>query len=193
MYRINERATTFQQGGLPITQPARQSFEIRTNVVQALPGGFRARGSVDYFSDVTVQQQYQQDLYNASLRTRNYQGNVSGALGKGNTISATYGINEIFYGDNDSQTIGGRPRIQFNRALTKLGPLPVYFSAAGEYANIVRFNTTDGNKSDDQGLTRMNVSPSLQFPLTKWPFLSIRSSLTWHNTYWTESLVGNRQ
>ena len=59
MYRLNERETTFQQSGQDITQPARQSFEIRTNVVQALPGGFRARGSVDYFSDVTVQQQYQ--------------------------------------------------------------------------------------------------------------------------------------
>jgi LPS-assembly protein len=93
MYRLNERATTFQQSGTDITQPARQSFEIRTNVVQALPAGFRARGSVDYFSDVTVQQQYQLDLYNASLRTRNYQGNVSGGLGKGNSLSVTYGIN----------------------------------------------------------------------------------------------------
>ena len=45
IYRLNERATTFQQSGQDITQPARQSFEIRTNVVQALPGGFRARGS----------------------------------------------------------------------------------------------------------------------------------------------------
>src|SRR5687768_14454118 len=192
MYRINERATTFQQGGLPITQPARQSFEIRTNVVQALPGGFRARGSVDYFSDVTVQQQYQQDLYNASLRTRNYQGNVSGSLGKGNSISATYGINEIFYGDDDSQTIGGRPRVQFTRALTKLGPLPLYFAANSEYANIVRFDTADNVRFRDQGLTRIDASPSLQFPLTKWPFLSVRSSITWHNTYWTESLAGNR-
>ncbi len=193
MYRLSERATTFQQSGNDITQPARESFEIRTNVVQALPGGFKARGSIDYFSDVTVQQQYQQDLYNQSLRTRNYQGNVSGSLGKGNSLSATYGINEIFYGDDDSQTIGGRPRVQFTRALTKLGPLPLYFAANSEYANIVRFNTTDDVKRDDQGLTRLNVSPSLQFPLTKWPFLSIRSSITWHNTYWTESLGTDRR
>ena len=43
---------TFEQNGTPITQPARKSFEIRTNVVQGLPGGFKARGTVDYFSDV---------------------------------------------------------------------------------------------------------------------------------------------
>jgi lipopolysaccharide assembly outer membrane protein LptD (OstA) len=194
IYRLNERESTFTQNGTPVTQPARQSFEIRTNVVQALPGGFRARGNVDYFSDVTVQQQYQMDLYNATLRTRNYQGNVSGSLGRGNSISATYGINEIFYGDVDSQTIGGRPRIQYNRALTKLGTLPLYFAAAGEYANIVRYDSSGDVKINDQGLTRVDLSPSLQFPLTKWPFLSVRSSITWRNTYWTESLgTNNRQ
>jgi lipopolysaccharide assembly outer membrane protein LptD (OstA) len=188
IYRLSERATTFTQNGQDITNPARQSFEIRSNVVQGLPGGFRARGNVDYFSDVTVQQQYQMDLYNATLRTRNYQGNVSGNLGRGNSLSATYGINEIFYGDTDSQTIGGRPRVQFTRALTKIGPTPLYFSAGGEYANIVRYNSSNGVKTYDQGLTRWDASPSLQFPLTKWPFMSVRSSITWHNTYWTESI-----
>lgn len=189
VYRLNEKASTFTQNGQDITNPARESFEIRANVVQALPGGFRARGNVDYFSDVTVQQQYQMDLYNATLRTRNYQGNVSGNLGRGNSLSATYGINEIFYGDTDSQTIGGRPRIQFTRALTKLGSTPLYFTAGGEYANLVRYNSSDGVKSADQSLTRMDFSPSLQFPLTKWPFLSVRSSITWRNTYWNESLT----
>ena len=193
MYRLNERDSTFEQNGMPITQPARKSFEIRTNVVQGLPGGFKARGSVDYFSDVTVQQQYQMDIYNATLRTRNYQGNVSGSLGRGNSISGTYGINEIFYGGEDSQTIGGRPRIQYNRALTKLGALPLYFTANGEYANIVRYDSSNDVKINDQGLTRYDASPSLQFPLTKWPFLSVRSSITWRNTYWTESLGTNRR
>jgi lipopolysaccharide assembly outer membrane protein LptD (OstA) len=187
IYRLNERATTFTQNGQDITQPARKSFEVRSNVVQSLGGSFKARGSIDYFSDVTAQQQYQLDLYNSSLRTRNYQGNVSGNLGRGNSISGTYGINELFYGDKDSQTIGGSPRIQFTRALTKLGPLPVYFAAGGEYARIIRYYTSDGQKLGDQGLTRYDATPSLQFPLTKWPFLSVRSSIAWHNTWWSES------
>ncbi|HEY8550302.1 MAG TPA: LPS assembly protein LptD [Vicinamibacterales bacterium] len=191
-YRLNERAATFEVPGVgDVTQPDRQSFEIRANVVQALPAGFRARGSVDYFSDVTVQQQYQMDLYNASLRTRSYQGNVSGALGRGNTISASYGLSEIFYGDTDSQTIGGIPRIQFNRALTKLGPLPVYFTGSGEFVRLARQDKRGSGSSRreiDQSLTRYDVSPSLQFPLTNLPFFSLRSSITWRNTYWTESI-----
>ena len=192
VYRLTEHAATFEQNGITRTNPARESFEIRTNLVQALFGDFRARGSIDYFSDVTAQQQYQMDLYNSSLRTRNYQGNISGSLGKGNSISGTYGINEIFYGDTDSQTIGGRPRIQYTRALTKLGPLPLYATAGAEYVNLVRFNSANGTKFGDQSLTRINASPTLQFPLTRWPFMSVRSSITWHNTWWNESLVSGQ-
>ncbi len=44
MYRLNERESTFQQNGTDITQPARKSFEIRTNVVQALPGRVQGPG-----------------------------------------------------------------------------------------------------------------------------------------------------
>ncbi len=189
IYRLNERATTFEVPGLgDITQPERQSFEVRANAVQALPGGFRARGTVDYFSDVTVQQQYQMDLYNASLRTRSYQGQVAGGLGRGNSLSVSYGISEIFYGETDSQTIGGRPRIQFTRAQTKLGLLPVYFSANGEYVQLARIDKYGSGRQFDQSLTRYDVSPTLLFPLTNVPFLSLRSSITWRNTYWSESL-----
>ena len=150
IYRLSERAATFDVPNVgDVTQPERRSFEVRANVIQALPKGFRARGSIDYFSDVTVQQQYQMDLYNATLRTRSYQGNVSGALGRGNSISATYGINEVFYGDTDSQTIGGRPRIQFNRALTKLGPLPLYFAGVGEYVQLARIDKYGERRQPD--------------------------------------------
>jgi lipopolysaccharide assembly outer membrane protein LptD (OstA) len=192
IYRLSEKSATFNVPNVgDITQPERRSFEVRANVIQALPKGFRARGSIDYFSDVTVQQQYQMDLYNASLRSRSYQGNVSGALGRGNNLSATYGINEVFYGESDSQTIGGRPRVQFNRALTKLGPLPLYFNASGEYvqlARIDRYGEEPRQTEIDRSLMRMDASPSLQFPVTKWPWMSLRSSITWRNTYWSESL-----
>ena len=188
IHRTDETEATFEVPGRGfVTQPERHSFEIRANVVQALPRGFRARAHVDYFSDVTAQQQYQMDLYNASLRTRSYQGNVSGSLGRGNTISTSYGVNEIFYNDTGSQTIGGTPRIQFTRALTKVGPLPVYFTAGGEYVNLVRVDKQDA-RENDQSLVRWDASPALSLPLTKWPWMSLRSSIAWHNTYWTESI-----
>jgi LPS-assembly protein len=190
-YRLNEDTSTFNVDGQDVTQPARESFEVRATVAHALPGGFRARGNVDYFSDVTVQQQYQMDIFNATLRTRSYAGNVTGSLGRGNNVSASYNTSEVFYGETDSQTIGGTPRVIFNRALTKLGPMPVYFSNSAEYVNLARidkYGSGDTRREFDQGLARMDVSPSLQFPFNRWPFLTVRSSVTWRNTYYTESI-----
>ena len=86
IYRLSEQRHVRRQNGGDHASPAPQP-RVRANVVQALPSGFKARGSVDYFSDVTVQQQYQMDLYNATLRSRSYQGNVQGSLGRGNSIS----------------------------------------------------------------------------------------------------------
>ena len=61
--------------------------------------------------------------------------------------------------------------------LTRLGRLPLYVAATGEYAGIARFDTHDGVRANDQSLTRADATPSLQFPWTKWPFLSVRSSM----------------
>ncbi|MEO5823282.1 MAG: putative LPS assembly protein LptD [Vicinamibacteraceae bacterium] len=193
VYRLDERAATYVQKGVEVEQAATDSLDLRGSIVQALPGGFRARGSVDFTTDLAARQRYQQDLASATSPVRSYQGNVSGALGRGNTISATYGVSETFYGLDDSWTIGSRPRVQFTRALTRLGRLPVYFAATSEYAGLTRFNTVDGVRDTDQSLTRVDATPSLQAPFVKGPFLSVRSSLTWHYTYWSESLVDGVQ
>jgi LPS-assembly protein len=189
VYRLAERATTYRQDGVDVPVAATNSLDLRGGIVQALPGGFRARGSVDFTTDLAARQRYQQDVYSATTPIRSYQGNVSGSLGRGNAISATYGVSEVFYGTDDSWTTGSRPRVQFTRALTRLGRLPVYVAASTEYAGIARFNTLDGVRATDQSLTRLNAAPSIQVPFTKWPFLSVRSSVTWYHTYWTESLV----
>ena len=154
IYRLDERATTYQPerrrraaggGATASTCAARSS--------QALPGGFRARGSVDFTTDLAARQRYQQDLFSATSPMRSYQGNVSGALGRGNSISATYAVSEVFYGVDDSWTVGSRPRVQFTRALTRLGRLPIYFAATSEYAGLARFDTVDGVRATDQSLT----------------------------------------
>jgi LPS-assembly protein len=189
IYRLDERATSYRQNGADVPRPATDSLDLRGTVGQALAGGFRARGSVDFTTDLAARQRYQQDLYSATTPIRSYQGNVSGSLGRGNAVSATYGVSEIFTGEDDSSTIGSRPRVQFTRALTRLGRLPLYAAATGEYAGLARFDIVDGVRSNDRSLTRLDATPSLQFPWTKWPFLSVRSSIAWHHTYWTASLV----
>ena len=96
------------------------------NVVQALPAGIpRARATSTTSATSRCSSSIRWTSTTRRCGTRSYQGNVSGALGRGNNISASYGINEIFYGDTDSQTIGGRrasssPRADQARAAAAL-------------------------------------------------------------------------
>ncbi len=81
-YFLDEKDVTYtDSSGNEQTQPARRSYELRGTAVQRLPANLRARGDVDYFSDVTVQQTYQTNLYEASLRQRSYGGNIAGSWG----------------------------------------------------------------------------------------------------------------
>jgi hypothetical protein len=182
-YHLGETTVTASTG---VTSDS-TSTEVRGNLVQALPRGFRLRGSVDYFTNLTVQQQYHVDVYDSTLRTRSWQGQVSGPLGRGNTVSATVARNDVFYGTDQSQTVGGAPRLQFTRALTRLGRTPFYVSLSSEYAKLAYTRST-ADAVYDQGLSRVDVTPSLQIPLTAWPFLSARTSIAWRNTFWNESL-----
>ncbi len=46
----------------------------------------------------------------------------------------------------------------------------------------------------DQGLTRLDFTPTLRIPFTPLAVSdSINSSIGWRATYWTESLVNGRQ
>ena len=68
MYRLNERATTFQQSGQDITsRPARASRSAPTSCrpCRAVPGPRKS----NHFSDVTGQQQYQRSLYTSRCET----------------------------------------------------------------------------------------------------------------------------
>jgi lipopolysaccharide assembly outer membrane protein LptD (OstA) len=182
-YRLGETTLSTSTGLTSETT----STEVRGSLVQALPRGFRLRGGIDYFTNLSVQQQYHVDVYDASLRTRSWQGQISGPLGRGNSLSATFARSEVFYGTDQSQTIGGAPRLQFTRALTRLGRAPVYVSLSSEYAQLAYTRST-ADAVYDQGLARVDVTPTVQIPLTAWPFLSARTSIAWRNTFWSESL-----
>jgi LPS-assembly protein len=176
--RLQERATT--------TTPERNSFEIRANAVQHLSGNITARANVDYFSNVAVQQQYQQDIYSATLRTRTYGGNIAGAWGR-DSFSATIDRSEVFYGASDSNTIGGQPRLTYRRAPTSIfGDFPLFFTATTEYVDLTRIDNLSGTPND-YSMKRYDASPQLQLAITNLPFLTFRSSATLHETHYTRS------
>ena len=183
MYFLNERETLLEDGG---TQPRRRSYELRGWATQRFGDHVQARANVDYFSDLTVQQLYHTNIFEASRRQRVYGGNVTGSWGAG-TLSATLDRNEVFFGQTDSTLVGAAPRVSFSLADSSLLGRYLYVSLNSEYATLLRKSQT-GDRQRDEGLSRVDLNPRLRAPFTRWPFLTINSTVSWRNTYWTESL-----
>ena len=187
-HALNEKAVTGEQA--TPTLPARdasRSYRIDGNLSQQLPLGLRAQANANYFTSLRTQQQYQQDVFQATNRQRTFGANISGAWA-GYTLSARVDQNDYFDSQNTLTRAGSRPRITLSRAQTTLGNLPIYISATGEYVTLIRNTVRDDVPSEDQGLTRLDFTPTLSVPLKRWPFFTINSSVTWRTTYWSESL-----
>jgi LPS-assembly protein len=187
VYLINERETTFvDASGREVTQPSKRSYQVTGGLTQALGGGFRARANADYFSDIVTQQRYQQNIYHATNSRRGFGGNITGSWG-GYFISGTLERTDYFYPDQTVTTQGGLPRITVSRSEKPIGRSPLYFGANGEYVTFLRSTKRDDVTALDQGLTRLDINPVVRIPFTRWPFLTLNSSVSWRGTYWTES------
>jgi hypothetical protein len=159
---------------------------VTGGLTQALGGGFRARANADFFSDITTQQRYQQNVYQATNSRRGFGGNITGNWA-GVVLSGTVDRTDYFYPDETVTTQGGLPRVTVSRAERPIGRSPLYFGVGGEYVTFVRHTEHNDVRVSDQGLTRLDVAPILRIPFTRWPFLTANSSVVWRGTYWTES------
>ncbi len=189
-YFLNERATDLVNGGGKTTTPARRSYELRGRARHQIATGWSARGQVDYFSDITVQQTYHNNIFEASSRNRSFSGNVAGRW-RDYQLSSTIDVNETFFGESQSTQWGAGPRISFGRGKTAIPQTPIYFSFGSEYARLLRRSTfTQGGQAHavNSGLHRFDVNPVIQIPFTRWPFLTVNSAAAWRATYWSESM-----
>jgi lipopolysaccharide assembly outer membrane protein LptD (OstA) len=195
MYSLNEPEAEIAYRGGTRTRPERQSYEFRGNARHGLPADWTARTQVDYFTDITVRQTYNTNVFDASNSRRTASGNLSGPVGD-YELSGTYDLNETFFGGTDSALNGAGPRIGFGRGKTELFGTPMYFSFDAEYARLLRqsHRVRDEVAIDvDSGLSRFDLYPVLQIPFNRWPFLKIDSTAAWRSTYWNESISGEEQ
>jgi len=170
-----------------------RSYQITGAMAQSLGGGLRARANADYVSDIGPEQLYQQNIYRATRSTRSFGGNISGSWNQF-ALSGTLDRTDVFYPDGSYTTYGGLPRITFNRAERRIAKSPLYFGMGAEYATMLRSTVNGaGITTQDQGLTRIDVNPTLRIPFTRWPFLTVNSAIGWRGTYWTESLLNGMQ
>jgi LPS-assembly protein len=164
-----------------------RSYTLTGSLVHALPRGFRVQANANYFNSLETQQRYQQDVFQATTRQRNFDAALSGNWSE-YVLSARADRRDYF---DDAETLtrtGSLPRITVSRGERPIAGLPLYFGASGEYVSIIRSTKEEDVTVRDQGLTRLDVSPTLRIPFTRWPFLTINSSVGWRGTYWTESL-----
>jgi LPS-assembly protein len=190
-YRLNEKPITTLINGTPVTTEAVQSYTITGDLVQNLGGGFRARAYTDYFSSIESQQRNQQNVFHATNRTRRYGGNISGNW-REYVFNATLEQRDIFDGPTRLTRDGNLPRVTLSRGERPIGKSQLYFGVTGEYVTFVRKALDQEVTLFDQGLTRLDVTPTLRIPFTKWQFFTVNSSVAWRGTYWTESLDASR-
>ena len=184
-YHLREHEATFaDEFGESVTTPERRSYEIRGSMSQRLGRKFRARGRADYFSDITVQQTYNQNVYDSSRRSRLYSGSVTGTLGTWN-LSGAFDRSELFYGTSQSTVRGGTPKVSASRSDKPLFGTPVYFSVSTEASKFTAQRKTSTTVVDN-GVSRFDLLPRVRVPFTKWQFLTVSTTAAMRYTYWTE-------
>jgi LPS-assembly protein len=184
---LDEKAQTPESGGA--ATPSQRGYRIDGGMTQNLGRGFRARANANYFSNASTEALYQQDVYRATQSTRSFGGNVTGNW-REFMVSGT--MDRIDYlntsGESTSVTTsGGLPRINFSRGERPIGRAPLYFGLNSEYVTILRSTSLNDVTTDDRGLSKMEITPTLRVPFTRVPFFTVNSSVGWRGTYWSES------
>jgi LPS-assembly protein len=179
--RFYQKTATYTDGDTTQTRAASTSYELTGTAVQSLTPSLRARGRIDYASDIISQQLYQQNVYRASNPVRLIEGGLSGAWGALST-SATYQRTEVFNDESRSIVYGSTPRINAALAPQQLFGLPIYGAVNGEYAYQPYRDIRDGVVSVDKTLSRADVSPSLRIPLSGLTYLTVNTNAALRST-----------
>jgi LPS-assembly protein len=185
-YWLNENESTIDTPSGPSTQPARRSHRFSGGLTQGLPAGLRGSARVEYFSDVTAEQLYNNNIYQATLSTRSLGGGVSGAW-RGLSLSGNYQRTESFYSSENSYVSGNAPGLVMSYSGQRLGNLPLYASSNFD-ASRVLYIQRGGGREIDSSLSKVDFMPSLRAPLSTLPFLTANTSVGYRVTYFTESL-----
>ena len=170
-------------------QPARQSKTIQGGLSQNLPFGLSARGRVDYFTNVIVQQTHNHDFTQATNSNRTIDGGVSGSW-RNLSVNALFNRNETFYNEDQSTVSGRAPGFTAALSGVKLGPLPIFATVNAEAARVLYIENFGGDAGSlDSGLSKVDVAPSIRAPLSTLPFLQVNATAAYRTTYFSESLA----
>ena len=185
-YLRNQQAATYTNAdGSQSALQAERSYNMNGSANQLLPGNFRARARVNYFSSMATNQTFNTNINDASRSQRDFGGNVVGEWGS-YSLNGTLDHREYFYSRVSSALSGSWPRVGFTRNERPVANTPLYVSAAGEYAHILS-KLRNGETQIDRSLTRVDFAPRVRFPFRKWQWFRVNSTASWRDTYYSRS------
>ena len=158
-----------------------EDWQIKTAVGQEIPGGFSAVARVDYFSSFDFQQQFQESFQAVTQRSKRATVTVSRSW-SAYTFRFLYDRNETSF----PTSVSFReilPRVSFDSRSTRIGPTPILFSFRTQASQFSR-----DLRQDRFEYQRFDALPTISYPFTSWPFLTVRTSFTTRFTRYTQRL-----
>ena len=186
LYRIDQNEHEYTDNGQTSTLPATKSFEVSGNMNHVISRNLRARARLEYFSDVTTQQLYYQDVYKATRNNRVIEGGLTAAFGPTST-SLLYQRSEYLSGADSSTLYGSTPRVTTTVAPQRIFGSPVYASLNTEYSYLPSRSINGGVVTSDDSHGRFDLTPTLRAPLSRLTFLSVNTSANYRATYYSRS------
>jgi len=167
-----------------VTSPSRQSFAVRGNISQSLPGRIRFQARADYFTDVTAQQLYQVDLAAFSRRSRYFGADASGNWGR-IRLYAQAERSDVFYGTSAASN-RYKPRASLSLSEAPLLGTKITFGASLDTINAERLDDVDRPETR-VAVFRNDGQMTLRYSLALGSALSLRSNVTVRRTEWNTS------
>ena len=197
LYVLDEKEQTNDVG--QVTRAAHRSYDIRGNGGANLKHGFRVSGRAEYVTDITTQQLYQQNVYDASRRDRYFGATLTGNI-KRYRLFVNAERRDAFLEETRTDPVTGlpvvvlngrrqgrAPQVTLSAAEKPIGHSRVYFGVGGEMANLIQQDNVD-DPATNHSLWRFDTAPTVRVPLSKLPYLTATASGSYRLTYWLESL-----
>jgi hypothetical protein len=185
-YRFGQQETAFNEGGTTSILPSQTSYQVAGSGTHLIGRNVRLYQRIDYATDVTTRQLYQQNLYEASNATRTIEGGIAGnwsAL----SASGLFQRTETFTGADVSQLYGSTPRLTAAVAPMRVAGAPVYVSVNGDYAYLPNRTIRGETVTSDLSVGRFDLHPRIQAALSRLTFLSVNTTAAYRLTQYNRS------
>jgi LPS-assembly protein len=195
VYRMAQKEAVYTQGSSVTRIPQSTSYRVDGGATQTMFGTLRARGRIDYFTDIVTQQLHQQNVSYLTQPYRIIEGGLNAGAGRVSS-SFQYQRSELFSnpdsrGRTQSQVYGSTPRATLSVAPSMLFGAPIYASMNADYAFLPNRSLTDGEITLDRSVGRMDLAPALRVPLSRLTYLAVNTSAAYRTTYFSRSRVPN--